>query len=72
MKSLNQQIYEYYLSGGRLTTLDCLRKFHTSELRSINCKIQKAFNIKLSNEWIKNADKQYKEYFLQKQLQMFN
>jgi hypothetical protein len=68
-KSLVQQIYEYYINGGKLTTVTCLNLFHTTELRSINCKIQKLFGIKLSSERV--TGKPYKEFYLQKQLKLF-
>lgn len=76
-KSQNEAIYDYYLNGGQLTTLDALRLFGTMNLRSRNSDIEKKYNIKLGRVWIHNEDtgKKYYKYFLikeEKQLNIFN
>ena len=76
-KSQNEMIYDHYLSGGQLTTLDALRLFGTMNLRSRNSDIEKKYNIKLGRVWIQDEEtgKKYYKYFLireEKQLQIFN
>lgn len=65
-KSQNQLIYEHYLNGGKLTTLDALNLFNTMNLRSRNSDIEKQYNIKLGRVWINDEEtgKKYLEYYL--------
>jgi hypothetical protein len=76
-KSQNDKIYDYYQSGGHLTTLDALRLFGTMNLRSRNSDIEKQYNIRLGRIWVKdeNTGKRYLKYFLirqEKQLEIFS
>lgn len=59
-----QQILDYYLSGGTLTVVTCREKFHTTELRRINSRL-KDMGYNIVGDFINPEEgAPYKEYRL--------
>jgi hypothetical protein len=54
-------VLEHFKKGGSLTVLDCLRMFHTTELRRIVSRIEKMGYI-VSRENVPNEN--YKKYYI--------
>jgi hypothetical protein len=42
-KTKQEAIEKYFFEGNRLTVLECLKLFHTTELRKVVCRINKKF-----------------------------
>lgn len=67
-QSKQDEIRNYFLNGGKLTVLSCLKNFHTTELREIVCRINKGFIKKgkperIVGHWLNN-DK-FKTYWME-------
>lgn len=45
MKTPQQQVLEHFERGGSLTVLECLRLYHTTELRRIVSRLKQTCNI---------------------------
>lgn len=63
-KNTEDLILEYLLRGNSLTTLDCWRLFHTSELRHYIARIRKrGYDVK--DEWLKTDNGEHiKKYWI--------
>lgn len=60
--SVKQKIKEHLESGKSLTALDCLRLFHSTELRSRIAELRKVMTI--HDDWVTTSDgKRHKRYF---------
>lgn len=59
-------IQAYLIKGKSLTVLECIKKFHTTELRKTICRLKnKGMNI--SSDWImEDGKKRFKRYFIVK------
>jgi hypothetical protein len=63
IESTERAILNYFLNGGKLTVLEALRTYHTTELRKIVCRIiDKGYPIK--KVWEKHEGKRYVRYSL--------
>ena len=67
MESTVNEIENHLNSGGKLTTLDALNLFHTTELRHYIGTLRKKYGTKIVYKWIKtNSGKRIKVYWMAK------
>lgn len=59
-------ILAYYLKGGTLTVLQALKRFKTTELRKVNCRLKNKGHVIVSVWHEENGKRKYKLYKLVK------
>lgn len=68
MEQPQRNVLAYLLKGGELTVQTALRKFHTTELRKIVCRLKRKGH-DIRTRWVQDATAEgrqirYKAYFL--------